>query len=199
VPSPPPNAYTVEASLLRGTSVSEPLEQGDRIRVGDALSLRVKGSRPLWVYVITEDDQGEAALLFPLSGGQVRNPLPAGEIRLPGRVDGETKYWKVTSAGGREHFLVVASPEQLVELERDTAGLARPSEDGTPTYAPMSESAKERLRGITGLTSGPAPRSRTANPRLFELAKKLETGAETVQGAWMRRLDLDNPRSLPIQ
>jgi hypothetical protein len=173
--------------------VTEVLGQGDRIRVGDVLSMKVRASRPLWVYVINEDDHGVAALLFPLSGGNPANPLPPGESRLPGMVSGETKYWKVTSAGGREHFLVVASPERLVELERDTARLTRPTENGAPAYPMLDESAKERLRGVTGLVPGPAPATPAPNRHLFELAKKLGSEAEVVQGPWMRRIDLDNP------
>lgn len=193
-PSPLPGSYTVGAVFLRGSAVPEPLNHGERLQVGDVLSLRLKASRPLWVYVVNEDEHGVAVLLFPLSHGTLVNPLPAGETHLPGMVDGETKYWQVTSAGGREHFLVVASPERLVELERDTATLTRPSEGGSPGYAPLNDAAKERLRGITGLVTGPTPPTAVSNRHLFELAKKLEAGTEVVQGAWMRRLDLDNPR-----
>ncbi|HET9299284.1 MAG TPA: hypothetical protein VFO11_05020, partial [Candidatus Polarisedimenticolaceae bacterium] len=70
----------------------------------------------------------------------------------------------------------------------------RPSEGGSPGYAPLNDAAKERLRGITGLVTGPTPPTAVSNRHLFELAKKLEAGTEVVQGAWMRRLDLDNPR-----
>ncbi|HEX5044395.1 MAG TPA: protein kinase [Candidatus Polarisedimenticolaceae bacterium] len=192
--SPLPDAYTVEATFLRGSTVPEPLSQGERIHVGDVVSLHMKASRPLWVYVVNEDEQGVSALLFPLSGGDLVNPLPPGETRLPGTLDGETKYWQVTSAGGREHFLVVASPERLAELERETAGLTRPTEKGAPAYALLDTQAKDRLRGITGLVTGPAPLTATPNRHLFELAKKLETSADNARGPWIRRLDLDNPR-----
>jgi hypothetical protein len=36
-------------------------------------------------------------------------------------------YWQVTSAGGREHFLIFVSPEPLKEFEKTFASLALPN------------------------------------------------------------------------
>jgi hypothetical protein len=189
----PNGAYTIEASLLRGAAAPERMESGERVRVGDALSMRLKVSRPVWLYVVDEDDQGVATLLFPLKGSDVANPIPTGDVLLPGRIGGEQKYWQVTSAGGREHFLVVASPKQLREFESETASLTRPTADGAGDYVVLSEKAKAQLRGIAGIVSGTAPTLPASGGRLFEIAKDLEARSEVVLGAWVRRIDLDNP------
>jgi hypothetical protein len=66
-----------------------------------------------------EDEQGAGYLLFPLAGQLVTNPLAAGvSHRLPGPQDGERLSWQVTSAGGREHFIIFANSSPLSSFER---------------------------------------------------------------------------------
>ena len=188
---PAAEPYTVEAAFYRGTRVRERLGAEDRLRVGEALSLEFKASRDLYLYVINEDDDGQAVLLYPLRESPGES-LAGGETHLvPGRRTGTQQYWQVTSAGGREHFLVIASPERLAELEAVTQALLHPEQHHPLQYVRLSEETKLRLRGVAGLVEGPPPAS-GARSRLFEGTPRLAPGPEMARGAWMRRLDLDN-------
>lgn len=180
-------AYDVEATLLRhGGGPAEPLVPGAVVAPGDRLSLRWQASRPLWVYVLNADDHGESFLLFPQPRYAVRNPLPADAVvDLPGRIDGSEFAWTVTSAGGRETFLVVASPAPLAELEEGAAGLA----------APVPAAALGRLRGVGGLAPLPAGQATPAGAGEAALARfRALAGRESgVRGVWVREIVLRNP------
>jgi hypothetical protein len=169
---------------------------GSSIAPGDELFLEFKGSKELYVYVISQDEKGEAFLLFPMRGSELTNPLPPRKThRLPGTQDGEQTVWKVTSSGGREHMVVLASRDRLAELEAEILGLARPQESGAPSkgYAPLTEKSIIRLRGIGGVgkpsATAAAPGADTRN--VFAQIEKLAGREETVRGVWMRRIDLD--------
>ncbi|HKY33492.1 MAG TPA: serine/threonine-protein kinase [Candidatus Polarisedimenticolia bacterium] len=189
-----PAAYSVEAALYRlpaGGGARELLGQGDRLALGDNLSLEFSASAPVHVYVINEDEQGRAYALFPLPGLDLQNPLPAGSRhRLPGSRGGSEVSWTVDSEGGREQLLVLASPGRLVEFEAEMSGLARAGE----TAVALPDAARVRLRGIGGLSERPgAARAAAASP-LFELAERLAAGSQVARGVWLRRIELENPR-----
>jgi hypothetical protein len=104
-----------------GDAVS-PLRPGERLNPGDKLYLRLKTSVAAHVYIVNEDDRGESYLLFPLPNQSLQNPLPGGrDNRLPGVRDGREMYWQVTSAGGREHFLISSAPSR----SRSSSGPSR--------------------------------------------------------------------------
>ena len=147
------------------------------MRVGDALHLRVdhRGDEPLWLYLVNEDSNGSAFTLFPLPGSSLRNPLPPGELRLPGAIDGREQDWVVTSRGGPESFLLVTSRGPLPELERALGRMrVAGSESGQSLPAPG-----DRVRGVGGLetsVSGARPQTLLA---LQELAlESVETASE---------------------
>ena len=109
-----PAQYQIQAALRRVSATGlTALGAGARVAPGDRLFLEVTATKPVHVYVVNQDERGESYLLFPLPGQTVKNPLLAGAVhRLPGHID-----WEVTSVGGREHFLIVASPDSLGPLE----------------------------------------------------------------------------------
>jgi hypothetical protein len=203
-----PAAYDVAAAfLLRGPHGDTRLASGDRIRPGDRLSLEFHASQRAWVYVLNADERGECYLLFPQPLFDRGNPLPADStVVLPGPRQGIESAWTVTSRGGREHLLVVASLAPLPELEAELALLPPPSADRPVSYARIRPATVERLRGIGGIA--PAPTAPTANPATgtgtgagpaggppaaFERLQAL-AGRETgVRGTWIRQTTLENP------
>jgi hypothetical protein len=143
------------------------------------------------VYVLNEDDQGNAFVLFPVPRLDVANPLPGGALhRLPGRVAGESIDWVVTSAGGRERFLVVASREPLRPLERQLAGVRASSPDHPIEYPQLSDETLSDLRGIGGTRpTAEAP----AGTLLGEIAAALAAVPGQSGGVWVQRVELVNP------
>jgi serine/threonine protein kinase len=194
--TPAAPAYSVEAALLtRDGDALTKLVSGDRVKPGQHLWLQVRVSKPAWIYVLDEDDRGERYLLFPQPRFNVRNPLPADSMLvLPGSVDGEEYAWTVTSAGGREHVLVVASPTPIQEIEADLERLPR-TQPGRPiAYAPVGDASVEHLRGIGGMD----PLSPGAVPPmpervLFDRFRALAGRETDVHGVWIRQIVLENP------
>ncbi len=132
--------YTVTATLHRvGQGIDEQLLPGARVAPGDRLYLEFEASRALHVYVLAEDDNGESFLLFPCPGQTPANPLPGGSLyRLPPDEDGQRYSWGVSSAGGTEHLLIVASPDALTDFERTLNVLPAPRRAGTPPVIPLN-------------------------------------------------------------
>ena len=135
---------------------AEAVVSGGGVTPGDRLFLEVESGEPVHVYVLNEDDKGNRYVLFPLAGLDSSNPLAAGvRHRLPGRRSGVPQAWEVSSAGGREAFLVVAARTALPDLERElgsfeAADPARRPEHGEPV------AGEAVLRGIGGLAASSA-------------------------------------------
>jgi hypothetical protein len=191
--------YSVKAGLYRATSggSAELLSDGDLVAVGDRLFMEFEASRSLYVYVISQDDKGRAFVHFPLPGFDIANPLsPGGTHKLPGTLRGKLQGWEITTPGGTEHFLIIASPEELQEVEEELALLERPSVEGQLTAHSLSRSSIERIRGIGGL--GELQASEDANAagalnRLFEVVARMQAEEESARGTWIRRIALRNP------
>ena len=189
--------YTVDAELYRRSKGggAEQLYPGSRVGSGEGVYLEFRASETVYLYVIDEDERGAAFLLFPLTGFEPTNPLAANQTHtLPGERHGESFTWKVTSAGGREPLLLVASRDRLSDFEADILAMRQAGSGDESQYAQLSESAKHHLRGIGGLLKQPASGATSAPPpHLFELASKLATRAEVAHGIWLRQIDLENP------
>ena len=196
----PAGFYSIEAAFYRGRHQRVRLDKGDRVAPGDSVSLRIHTSTALHVYVVNEDDEGNAFLLFPSPGLVPENPLPAEtSIVLPGKHDDEPFYWQVTSGGGTEHLLVIASPRPLPALDKELSVLSRPQPGAPIRFAELPPSL-DLVRGLGGLVndspgdSDPqATQDRAPASRLFELAEPLGDEPDTISGVWMRRLELENP------
>jgi len=199
--APPPVAageaageYRIEAALYveRG-GVAVRVQQGTQVAPGDKLSLQVRASVPAHVYVVNEDEQGEGYLLFPLPGQSVTNPLPAGQMhRLPGSQAGERISWQVTSAGGREHFIIFANTAPLSSFEQLFAGLPPPGRDNPVQAVGLSREAVGVLRGVGGVTST-STGAGAATGLSREFSTPLIDGEESVRGVWIRQVTLENP------
>ncbi|HEV2104921.1 MAG TPA: DUF4384 domain-containing protein, partial [Candidatus Eisenbacteria bacterium] len=186
--------YDVEATLVRRSGGAyQRLAPGDRVAPGDRLSLEFRATRRAWVYVLDQDERGESYLLFPQPLFDTANPIvPDSTVVLPGPIGGRENAWTVTSRGGREHFLLVASPAPVADLEAELRLLpaARP---GRPIrYAAVEPAALERLRGVGGVAPLPAP-AKPAPNGAFERFAALAGRERGVRGVWVRQVTLENP------
>jgi hypothetical protein len=196
-PTTPPgtaSTYRIQSSFYRETKgVLQRLKPGDKLTQGDALSLQVQASIPLYFYIVNEDEFGDSFLLFPLPSQGLQNPLQPGQRqRLPSTPDGELISWQVTSTGQREHFLLVASPEPSTEFDEVFTQLPKPVFGRVLQNARLSSDAILRLRSVGGLTSSPVQTDQQL--RLMPaFSTPLTDNEETVQGVWIRHASFMNP------
>ena len=188
----PTSEYRIDAAFYRDrTGAVERLTPGAKLLPHETLSLQVELSAPAYVYVVNEDEKGESYLLFPIPGLALRNPLPPGQRhRLPGMWDGELVSWQVTSVGGTEHFLIVASPQPSREFEEMFASLPLPS-FGKPAVK-LSNEGVGLLRSVGGLAASPARGDRQLR-MLPEFSTPLAPSEERVRGVWIRQAMFENP------
>jgi hypothetical protein len=180
--------FDVEASLYRaGEATDERLTDGTRVLTGDRLFLEIEGTREMYVYILNSDQMGDAFVLFPLPGLDRQNPLPPKvRHRLPGVIDGEVNYWKVSSAGGEETFLVVASRKPLDEVERRLQSVPRAGATGAIELDPDT---LEGLRGIGGVVPQPGRDDRP----LSDIYTSLTRRASQEKDLWVWQTRLRNP------
>ncbi len=171
--------YRVDLTLLAGGSsgrmaADSPLEPDDK------LGLELTVNRTASLYVIDEDAEGGAYLLYPLPAYETRNPLPAGvPIRLPGKVQGRDRHWLMTGALEGQRLLLVVSPEPLEEIEAEVRGVPAASQEGRPILASrISDNGLNRLRSLAdpGASRG----------RLFSKASRPTIRSEPARGVWIR-------------
>lgn len=186
------NSYEVRASFYaRRNGNDVPLAPGSRVRPGDELFAVIDASTPVFVYIINRDDAGESFLLFPLSGLSPANPVRTDQmVRLPGTKDGQQIYWKVTSAGGQEHFFLYVTPTRLVDFEQLLAALPRAELGRSVNSLPLPTSALGVLRGVGGLSA--ASSQTPTGTELVDL-EPLSDRNESAEGVWARRVSFQNP------
>ena len=187
-------SYRIESAFYRDNNgVVERLKPGATLAAGDALSLQVQTSIPMYFYVVNEDERGESYLLFPLPGQELQNPLPPGQRhRLPAMQNGELISWQVSSTGLREHFMIVASPERSTSFAELFATLPQPVFGRPPQNARLSSEAIGVLRSVGGLIASPAKVDRQL--RLMpEFSTPLTDSEEPGQGVWIRQATFMNP------
>ena len=192
------SAYQIDPAFYRVRGDDERrLRPGERVAPGDGLFVKLRVSVPAYVYIVNEDDRGESYLLFPLPGQNVTNPVPAGKTnRIPGTVGSGDFNWQVSSAGGREHLLIFASPERLPAFEQMFAALPHPELGKAVQQARLPDEAVRRLRGVGGLTAGPAHMNVAQLAQLFPTP--LGDAEETARGLWVKSLTLENPSKQAI-
>jgi eukaryotic-like serine/threonine-protein kinase len=193
-----PAEYHVEAAFyVHRNDRRVLLTDGSPIAPAEALSLNLDVSQPSHVYVINQDDKGVSVVLFPLEGQLPANPIPAGPQQLPGLRNGVEQLWQVSSAGGREHFLVYVSPSRLVAFESLLAPLPRAAVGRPVQYRQVPSEAIGVLRSVGGLTAAPPAAkgvspSRPTSAALIDLPM-LPQGREAARDVWARRISFANP------
>ena len=193
--APPAVTYDVSARLLRvGPGGGTPLEPGDRVAPGQQLELEFRASKPAWLYVVNADDRGESYLLFPQPFFDRANPLPADStLHLPGPRSGRPSGWLVTSRGGREHFLVVASPEPVAELEAALTLLPAPRQQRRGAYTHLEAVQMQKLRGVGEVSDLPVRAPGESGGDVLGRFRTLAGREQGVRGTWMRQITLLNP------
>jgi serine/threonine-protein kinase len=192
-PTPSADTYRIKAVLKRDRDGAEvPLASGTRLGLAERLSMDLDLSAPAHVYVVNEDERGNSILLFPLRGREPANPLAAGHHRLPGLLEGEKLSWQVTTAGGREHFFVIASPTRSATFEKMFAALSSPVLNQQISYPKLSSEALGALRSVGGLAVVPAQKHEQLRTTPG-FAMPLTDQEETAQGVWIRQATFDNP------
>jgi serine/threonine protein kinase len=198
-PPKPSAALTVTAALFRRTgSVNQLLPPtGGRVAPGDQLSMVVQGNEPMHAYVLNEDIAGSVYVLFPIPGVSPTNPLSASvRYRLPGQMGDSLVYWTVTSVGGREAIVAIASRAPLEELERVIAHIPRAAPGRPVRYGQVSPSALGGLRGIGRLTKeGTVPEK--AHRQLEDAIGALAERAKEKGDVWVWEAYLENPSPAP--
>jgi serine/threonine protein kinase len=194
-PAAPPSApstYQIQTSFYQHTAGEAEfrLKPGERVAPGNTLFAKVSASVPLHIYIVNEDERGNSILLFPLPGQTLTNPVPPGkEHRLPGLLGSQEYFWVVDTAGGREHFLVFASPEPPA-FAQSLAALRAP-EIGKPIELPRA--LVGALRSVGGLAPAPEA-SKGIGPLSLQYQTPLVDGVETTKGLTVRQFTLENPR-----
>ncbi len=208
-PSPPPEPappkagvvtlpaadYLVHAAFFRvGEKTREAKVSGMRISRGDVLELDLRLSRDATVYVVNEDDQGAASLLFPLAGGNLRNPLRGGhDYTLPGPRGDQPVQWEIDSFGGREHFYVIVAPTVDASIQAAINRLTPASDDPSSTLTARANPPAGGLRGAARLAHRSVALA-AADAPWRKLARPMTQQEESARGLWVRELMLENPR-----
>ncbi len=189
-----PSDLKVEASLYRaGEALEERLGPGAAVEPGDHLFLEILASHDVHVYVFDEDEAGSAFVLFPLPELDLGNPLPGGQRhRLPGSLHERPKHWLVSSAGGRESVLVIASREPLPALAQEIERTPK-AEIGEP-FEMDGRRVEETLRGIGHVADAGAPTEPGGRRTLSSVIAGISSGRSPGVGIWVWQIDLENPR-----
>jgi len=156
-------AWQAQAQFSRVAALGDnALADGSAIALGDRLVLQFQSSESAYVYIFDDDGSGSAGVLFPLDGVEPANPLAAGGThRLPGRRNGESVAWTVSSHAAREEFIVVAATTPQPELERAIAAWQHAGGDAGAT------------RGAMGLSAAP-DQDEIASAALRDLLQRVE-------------------------
>jgi hypothetical protein len=161
------------AGRAKFCSGSSPLRSGDRLQIGDPVALEFQCTEKVHVYVLNEDEFGVKHILFPIVGGEARNPLAPGKVH---RLPSEGLDWQVASRGGEEWLCVMASREPIDALEGVLASAEAGGGESGIGYLRIEGVSEGRfLRSLAKL----APRKQTSSAlapretRLRELVDKL--------------------------
>lgn len=192
--APAPAPLTADVKLMRRTGEQEaPVGPGTRVAPGDQLSLLIRNSDSMYVYVLNEDAVGEVNGLYPIPGLQPANPLQARmEHRLPGDLGGEVVYWNVTSAGGRESIVAIGSRTPLRELEAAIADFPVATPGKPIRFGRVDPMALRTLRGLGSGSTLPPPAGEAKRRLDAAVAALAETGRQTGD-VWVWSIELENP------
>lgn len=194
-------SYSIEATFHRAGADSRlALLPNATLAAGDEVVLDLECSRSLFVYVLRETRSGadviagaeEVALLFPLPGQRLTNPLPPGSHRLPSPEGSTHASWPIANnvALSNATFIVVASPRPVLALESEARYLEKTRAGQRVDAVALDEAMLRKVRETPGITEHlPTRAERTrleeAKP-LSSLIRPLEASIERTRGVWSR-------------
>lgn len=189
---------TAEVKLMRRTGDREvSLVSGARVAPGDKLSLLIRNSDSMYVYVLNEDAAGEVNGLYPIPGLLPSNPLQGKmQHRLPGDLGAELVYWNVTSAEGKETIVAIGSRQPLAELESAIAEFPRATPGKPIRFGRVNPMALRNLRGMSAGSTLPPPAGEAKRRLDAAVAALTETGRKTGD-VWVWSIELENPPTRP--
>ena len=182
-----PASLEVEASFFKigDDETVQRLAAGSRVAPGDRLFLEARGTANMHVYVLNSDELGNGYVLFPLPAEALQNPLQGEKLH---RLPDARREWTVTSAGGTETILVVASAKALTQVERELESIPHAG-DGVPLELGGTDLI-DTLRGVGGLTPAPENAAGAVSRVTDTLSIRSGRRGET----WIWELRLANPR-----
>lgn len=182
---------TIATTLWRvGTDGDEPLTGGETIRPGDRLYLTLESDEPVHLYMINRDEAGVESLLFPVAEAQWSNPLqPGAARRIPGETTWDYDSWEVSSAGGRDSFIIVASRAPIARLETVLDQIASAAPQGSDEHLRGGEGRP----GDSELPGGKAD-GVDASAALSETLRALSSASGRDTDLLVREIFLENPR-----
>jgi len=147
-PAPAPAAWESTVQFLRVEPTGDvPIAANAVLHVGDRLRVALRSSRDAYAYVLNEDADGDATVLFPAAVGGVGNPLHGGATTLLPGGDASTLAWKVNAASTREEFVVVVALAPQAELESDLAAWTHAHEDDSRAVNAVVKAPPPQVRG----------------------------------------------------
>jgi len=195
---PAPAPLTAEAELVRRAGDREErLGPGARVAPGDRLSLLIRNSDSMYVYVLNEDAAGEVNGLYPIPGLLPTNPLQGRmQHRLPGDLGREVVYWNVTSAEGKESIVAIGSRRPLEALESAIAEFPKATPGKPIRFGKVNPMALRNLRGLDSGSTLPPPEGEAKRRLDAAVAALAETGRVTGD-VWVWSIQLENPPTPP--
>ena len=106
----------------------------------------------------------------------------------------------VSSAGGAESVIALASAEPLTMLEQELAHIPEAKRGQEPVYAQISSPGVQELRGkLRGIgklepISGPEGAAPPSDSRLSQMVQKLSQSVSGRTDLWLWQMQLKNPK-----
>ena len=151
-PRAPASAWSTDAAFVRARGNDVHTLAGDaQVAAGDRLRLRLRSDRAAFVYVLNEDADGAATVLYPLRAGTHEAVAAGRETMLPGGAADAALAWEVAGDSAREEFLVVVALVPIASLETAIANWRRAA-------APERAGATRSLGRVVADGDGPVLR-----------------------------------------
>jgi len=188
----PAKHLEVEAGFFQTVRGGErSLSEGALLKLGDPLFMEFTASDVCYVYILNEDEAGTLTVLFPVPGLSPQNPLAGGvSHRLPGSRAGESQDWQMTSDGGEETVLIIASRAPLEAFERQLMAYGLPQADAPLQYAQIDTDELQSLRGIAGITASSVSETHQSGGELARFAAEYRELEKNDTGVWVQEIHL---------